>query len=49
MKRLNRLHRDERGMSFVFVGMGFMAFMAATTLAIDIGMLMTARTQAQRA
>ena len=47
MKRLNRLHRDERGMSFVFVGMGFMAFMAATTLAIDIGMLMTARTQAQ--
>ena len=47
MKRLNRLHRDERGMSFVFVGMGFMAFMAATTLAIDVGMLMTARTQAQ--
>jgi hypothetical protein len=47
MKRLNRLHRDERGMSFVFVGMGFMAFLAATTLAIDVGMFMTARTQAQ--
>ena len=48
MKRvLTRLHRDERGMSFVFVGMGFMAFLAATTLAIDVGMFMTARSQAQ--
>ncbi|PYR71256.1 MAG: hypothetical protein DMF88_00480, partial [Acidobacteria bacterium] len=43
------LRRDERGMSFVFVGMGFLAFMAATTLAIDVGMFMTARTQAQTA
>jgi hypothetical protein len=34
-------------MSFVFVGAGFMAFMAATTLAIDVGMFMTARSQAQ--
>jgi hypothetical protein len=34
-------------MSFVFVGMGFMAFFAATTLAIDVGMFMTARSQAQ--
>ena len=34
-------------MSFVYVGLGFMAFMAATTLAIDVGMFMTARTQAQ--
>lgn len=48
MKRtLTRIHRDERGMSFVFVGMGFMAFLAATTLAIDVGMFMTARSQAQ--
>jgi len=47
MKHLTRLHRDERGMSFVFVGMGFMAFLAATTLAIDVGMFMTARSQAQ--
>lgn len=48
MKRIfKRLHRDERGMSFVFVGMGFMAFMAATTLAIDVGMFMTVRNQAQ--
>ena len=34
-------------MSLVFVGMGFMGFMAATTLAIDVGMFMTARSQAQ--
>jgi hypothetical protein len=36
-------------MSFVFVGVGFMAFVAATTLAIDVGMFMTARSQAQTA
>ena len=46
---LRRVRRDQRGMSFVFVGLGFMAFFAATTLAIDVGMLMTARTQAQNA
>jgi hypothetical protein len=34
-------------MSMVFVGVGFMAFLAATTLAIDVGMFMTARSQAQ--
>jgi hypothetical protein len=34
-------------MSMVFVSVGFMAFFAATTLAIDVGMFMTARTQAQ--
>lgn len=44
-----RLRRDERGMSFVFVGMGFMAFLATTMLAIDVGMFMTARSQAQNA
>src|SRR5688572_13271665 len=49
MKRLQHLRRDERGMSFVFVGIGFMAFVAATTLAIDVGMFMTARSQAQTA
>src|SRR5688572_5543222 len=49
MKRLQHLRRDERGMSFVFVGVGFMAFVAATTLAIDVGMFMTARSQAQTA
>lgn len=45
--RLTRLRTDESGMSFVFVGMGFLAFMAATTLTIDVGMFMTARSQAQ--
>ncbi|MGE3510100.1 MAG: TadE/TadG family type IV pilus assembly protein [Vicinamibacterales bacterium] len=49
MKRLTHLRRDERGMSFVFIGMGFVSFLAATTLAIDVGMLMTARNQAQNA
>ena len=44
---LNRVYRDERGMSFLFVGLGFMAFMIATTLAIDVGLFMTARSQAQ--
>ena len=38
---------SETGMSMVFVSVGFMAFFAATTLAIDVGMFMTARTQAQ--
>jgi Flp pilus assembly protein TadG len=47
--RLRRLRRDERGMSLVFVGLGFISFMAATTLAIDIGMFMTARSQTQNA
>jgi hypothetical protein len=45
--RIHHLHRDERGMSFVFVGLGLTAFLAATTLAIDVGMFMNARTQAQ--
>src|SRR5215468_9867208 len=47
LKRLFELRRDERGMSFAFVGIGLMTFMAATTLAVDVGMFMTARTQAQ--
>jgi hypothetical protein len=34
-------------MSLVLVSVGFMAFFAATTLAIDVGLFMTARTQAQ--
>lgn len=38
---------DEHGFSMVFVGLGFMAFLAASMLAIDVGMLMTARNQAQ--
>lgn len=47
LKRLRNLCFDERGMSFAFVGVGLMTFMAATTLAVDVGMFMTARTQAQ--
>src|SRR5688572_29845266 len=45
--RLRRLGRDESGMSYVFIGLGFMAFLSASMLAIDVGMLMTARNQAQ--
>jgi Flp pilus assembly protein TadG len=47
MKRLQRLAQDESGMSYVFVGFGFMALLSASMLAIDVGMLMTARSQAQ--
>jgi Flp pilus assembly protein TadG len=45
--RFTRLRRDESGMSYVFVGLGMMAFLSASMLAIDVGMLMTARNQAQ--
>jgi hypothetical protein len=45
--RLRHLRDDERGMSFIFVGLAFTAFLAASILAIDVGMLMTARTQSQ--
>ena len=45
--RLRHLRDSERGISLVFVSTSFMAFMTATTLAIDVGMLMTARSQAQ--
>ena len=47
--RARRLAQDESGMSYVFVGLGFMAFLSASMLAIDVGMLMTARNQAQNA
>jgi Flp pilus assembly protein TadG len=49
MERFRRLKNDQRGFSAVFVGLSFMAFMAASTLAIDVGMLMTARSQSQNA
>jgi len=44
---LNRLYHDERGMSYIFIGLGFIAFLSATTLAIDVGMFMVARSQSQ--
>src|SRR3954454_14409277 len=50
MKRITRLQRlahEEDGFSLVFVGLGFMALLSASMLAIDVGMLMTARSQAQ--
>src|SRR5688572_30574593 len=47
MNRLRRLSRDQSGMSYVFIGLGMMAFMSASMLAIDVGMLMTSRSQAQ--
>jgi hypothetical protein len=47
--RIQHLRRDERGMTMAFVAMGFMAFLTATTLAIDVGMFMSARSQAQNA
>jgi Flp pilus assembly protein TadG len=49
MIRLRHLRRDERGASLLYITVGFMAFFAATALAIDVGMLMTARAQAQTA
>jgi Flp pilus assembly protein TadG len=47
INRFQHLRRDESGMAFVFVGLAFTAFLAASMLAIDVGLLMTARTQAQ--
>ncbi len=47
--RIRHLRHDERGMTMAFVAMGFMAFLTATTLAIDVGMYMAARSQAQNA
>ena len=44
-----KISRDERGMLLVFVAAGFMAFLSASMLAIDVGMFMVARSQAQNA
>src|SRR4051812_493308 len=46
---LRHLVAGERGMSLVFVCAGMLAMLSATTLAIDVGMFMTARSQAQNA
>ncbi len=45
--RWHRLAHDERGMSLMFVGASFIALLSATTIAIDVGMFMTSRSQAQ--
>jgi Flp pilus assembly protein TadG len=44
---LRRFRRDDDGFSLVFVGVGMMAFVGVSMLAIDVGQLMTARSQAQ--
>jgi len=49
LQRIRQLQHDERGVTLVFVSVGFLAFLSATTLAIDVGLFMTARTQAQNA
>jgi len=46
---IRRFWRDDRGMSFILVGISMLAFVAASSLAIDVGMMLTARTQAQTA
>lgn len=45
--RLTDARRDDRGFSLIFVAFGMMAFVAVSMLAIDVGMLMTSRNQAQ--
>ncbi|HEY5619877.1 MAG TPA: pilus assembly protein TadG-related protein [Vicinamibacterales bacterium] len=49
MTRLHHLRDDERGASLLYITVGFLSFFAATTLAIDVGMLMTGRSQSQNA
>jgi len=45
--RLRKFGRDEEGFSLVFTALGLLAFLSASMLAIDLGMLMTSRSQAQ--
>src|SRR5688572_22847564 len=49
MTRLPTRRRDEQGMTLIMVATGMMAFLSATMLAVDVGMLMVARTEAQNA
>jgi len=48
-KRSERALRDARGVSMVFVAITIVAAMSAVALAVDVGMLLNARTEAQRA
>src|SRR2546425_38423 len=45
--RLRKLSTEEAGFSLVFVSVGLLGFLGVSMLAIDVGMLMTARNQAQ--
>jgi Flp pilus assembly protein TadG len=49
MTRFQARLRDERGLTLVMVATGMVAFLSATMLAIDVGMMMVARTEAQNA
>ena len=49
MRRFHHLCHDERGTSLIFVAVGMMAMLSATTLAIDVGMFMNSRSEAQNA
>jgi Flp pilus assembly protein TadG len=48
-RRIRRLRDNERGMMLVFAGLGLIAFMSASALALDVGMFMAARSQSQAA
>jgi hypothetical protein len=45
--RIQRLKNNESGVTLLIVGAGLFAFMATATLAIDVGMFMNARSEAQ--
>ena len=47
LRRRRAIIADERGLVLVFVALGFLAFVSAAMLAVDVGMFMVARTQAQ--
>ena len=47
--RLRQLSNDEAGFSLVFVSIGLLGFLGVSMLAVDVGMLMTARNQASPA
>jgi Flp pilus assembly protein TadG len=49
MTRLQTRLRDESGMTLIMVATGMVAFLSATMLAVDVGMLMVARTESQNA
>lgn len=47
--RIRHVRKSERGMTLVFVGLGLLPLLAVSMLAIDVGMVMTGRNQAQNA
>lgn len=49
MRLLKRLGQNERGSMLIPVGVGMLGFISASMLALDVGMFMVARSQAQGA